>query len=145
MRVKAQNASYFLKFEMGEELVSSLTEFATEQNIHAATIQGIGALRDFELGYYALDQKEYNRRKYSEIVELISCNGNIAMRENKQFAHIHVCLGLPDFRAIGGHLFSGIVAVTAEVLLHPLPERMDRAYEEKAGLFLLDLPVWKAF
>lgn len=144
MKIKRQGEVFFITVDMGEELLSSLVSFATQQNIESAEFRGIGALRDFELGYYMLSSKEYKRQKYSEIVEILNCAGNLAMREGKRFAHAHATLGLPDFSVIGGHLFTGIVAVTAELVFRPLPERMERKFDEKAGLYLLDLPVWKA-
>jgi len=144
MKVKEQGQQHILTVDIDEELLSSLLGFAAERGIEAAEIHGIGALRDFELGYYVLARKEYKRQKFSEIVELLSCSGNLAIREGKPFAHIHATVGFPDFRAMGGHLFSGIVAVTAEIAFRPLPERMDRAYDGRTGLYLLDLPVRKA-
>ena len=138
MDVQKQGSAYLLVLKIGEELVTSLTEFAQKENIVAGAIHAIGALRDFELGYYYLNKKEYGRSKFNEIHELISCSGNLGTREGKPFAHIHVSMGREDFTVIGGHLFSGIVAVTAEVILWPFPEIMERNYDGRTGLFLLN-------
>lgn len=138
MDVSRRGNAYVIILKIGEELLTSLTRFAKEENVVAGAIQGIGALRDFEIGWYYQDKKEYKRRKFSENAELISCSGNLSSKEATPFFHIHVAMGLEDFRVIGGHLFSGIVAVTAEVLLFPFPERLDRTYDERTGLFLLN-------
>lgn len=144
MKVQKQDDLFFIVMDMGEELPGSLVRFAEQNGIEAADFQGIGALRDFELGYFVLSSGDYKRQKYTEIVELLNGTGNLAMREGKPFAHMHVTLGLPDYSVIGGHLFSGIVAVTAEIVFRPLPVRMNRTYDERTRLFLLDLPGWKA-
>ena len=138
MNIKKLGNAYVLILEIGEEFLTCLTNFAKEANVVAGTLHAIGALRDFELGYYYLDKKQYGRKKFSEIAELISCSGNLASKEGNPFVHIHVAMGREDFTLIGGHLFSGIVAVTAEVVLFPFPEKMDRTYDERTGLFLLN-------
>jgi len=138
MDFRKQGNAYVLILKIGEELLTTLTRFAKEENIIAGSIHAIGALRDFELGYYYLDKKEYGRTKFNEIAELISCSGNLASRDGNPFVHIHVAMGREDFTVIGGHLFSGIVAVTAEVMLFPFPEKMERTYDERTGLFLLN-------
>ncbi len=137
MEVRNQGSAYVLVLEIGEQVINELTVFAGKRNITSASISGIGALRDFELGYYYLDRKEYGRRKFTEIAELISCSGNLAIREGNPFAHLHALLGKDDFSVIGGHLFEGTVAVTAEFVLTPFPEQMQRDYDERTGLYLL--------
>lgn len=144
MKVKKLGNDYLIAVEIGEELITSLLNFASSETLSSGYLSGIGALRDFELGYYWLDRKEYKRQKYSEIVELIACTGNLALRQDAPFIHLHVALGREDYSMIGGHLFSGIVAVTAELFFRPLQEPVMRAWNERTGLFLLDLPAYKA-
>src|SRR5262245_46640844 len=145
MKATIQGDTHVLVLEIGEELVESILRYAEQMKIKAASIHAIGAIRNFELGYYVLDQKQYLRKKVDEIVELISCSGNLAIKDGKPFVHVHVSVGLRDFSVIGGHLFSAIVAVTAEVILTPLPNVMNRSFNEETGLYLLDLFPWKAF
>lgn len=144
MKALIQDDTHVLALEIGEELVGSILRYAEQEKIQAASIQGIGAIRNFELGYYVLDQKRYLRKKVDEMAELISCSGNLAIKDDKPFVHVHVTAGLNDFNVIGGHLFSGIVAVTAEVILKPMPNMMKRSFNNETGLYLLDLMPWKA-
>lgn len=140
MKARKVGEDYLIAVEMGEDLPSSLLRFAALASLTAGQISGIGALRDVELGYYWLDRKEYKRQRFPEIVELVSCAGNLALRDGSPFVHLHVALGREDFSLFGGHLFSGIVAVTVELVLHPFPEPVTRKHDDRAGLFLLDLP-----
>jgi predicted DNA-binding protein with PD1-like motif len=137
VKVKLEGETFILVLDIGEEIISTLTSFVEEKHISAGWLSAIGALRDFELGYYYLDRKEYGRKKFEPIAELVSFHGNIGMREGRSFLHVHAALGREDYSLVAGHLFSGIVAVTAEVVLHPLPGAMQRAYDERTGLFLL--------
>jgi predicted DNA-binding protein with PD1-like motif len=144
MKATRTGEQYLIAIDMGEELMSTLLQFASSEGLTAGYLSGIGALKDVELGYYWLDRREYKRQKFPEIVELVGCTGNLALKEGKPFVHIHVALGREDYSIFGGHLFSGIVAVTAEIVLHSWPQAVSRAFDEKAGLFLLDLPACKA-
>lgn len=145
MRTAIQGDAHVLSLEIGEELIESILSYADREKISAASISAIGAIRSFELGYYVLDRKEYLRKKVDGIAELISCEGNLALKKDKPFVHLHVAAGLSDFSVIGGHLFSGIVAVSAEVVLRPMPNTMNRSFSNATGLYLLDLLPWKAF
>lgn len=144
MKTMIQGDTHVLAVEIGEEFVQSILNYAEHAKISAASIQAIGAIRNFELGYYVLDQKQYLRKKVDEIAELIGCSGNLAIKDDKPFVHVHVSAGLRDFSVIGGHLFSAIVAVTSEVILKPLPNMMKRGFNDETGLYLLDLVPWKA-
>jgi uncharacterized protein len=139
MKSVIQGDTHVLALEIGEELVQSILNYAEQSKISAASVQAIGAIRNFELGYYVLSEKQYLRRKVHEIAELISCSGNLAIKDDKPFLHVHISAGLSDFTVIGGHLFSGIVAVTAEVILRPMPNVMKRSFNDETGLYLLDL------
>jgi uncharacterized protein len=144
MKSVMQGDTHVLALEIGEELVSSIIAYAEQTKISAASIQAIGAIRNFELGYYVLNEKQYLKKKVDEIAELISCSGNLAIKDDKPFVHVHVSAGLPDFSVMGGHLFSAIVAVTSEVILTPMPNAMKRSFNDETGLYLLDLIRWKA-
>ena len=144
MKVKKLDRDYLITVDMGEEFPGSLLRFAAAESVPSGHFLGIGALRDVELGYYWLDRKEYKRQKFPEIVELISCAGNLALREGAPFVHAHVALGREDYSVFGGHLFQAVVAVTVEVVLSPFPEAVSRTYDARAGLFLLDLPLCEA-
>lgn len=137
--LKSSTDVYVLKLSIGEEVSSSLISVAEKYGIYGAEVQAIGALKDFEIGYYQLNKKQYKRSKYAEIAELISCAGNISEKDGKPFIHLHATFGLQNFQVIGGHLFSGIVAVSMEAIIRPLPEKLLRKFDEVTGLFLWDL------
>lgn len=130
---------YVLRLQVGEDLMSTLISFATERKILSAQVQGIGALKDFELGYYYLNQKQYKREKFSDIAELITCSGSLSLKEGALFPHLHAALGFDTFRVVGGHLFGGTVAVTVEIFIRSYDAEISRKFDEFTGLYLLDL------
>lgn len=100
---------------------------------------GIGAGKEFTIGYYDLLRKHYLKRFVSEECEIVSLFGNIALLEGEVFIHCHVVLSLPNFSTVGGHLFSGTVTATAEIFILPSPMKILRQKSEEIGLNLLDL------
>jgi predicted DNA-binding protein with PD1-like motif len=130
---------YALRLEIGEELWSSLIQAAEKLGVSTAEVTAIGALKDSEIGWYKLSEKKYQKRTFTENAELILCSGTITQKEGKPFPHLHVALGLRDLTVVGGHFFSGIVAVTVEAILRPLSETVFRKFDDETGLFLWDL------
>lgn len=135
---QSENIS-IIRLDVGEPLVKTITEFASARKITAGEVRALGAVRDFELGYYLINEKEYVRKKFEVNAELIGLIGNLAIRDGKCFAHIHIAAGLSDFTVVGGHLFEAIVSATAEVTVHIWPVGMDRKFDGRTGLYLLDL------
>lgn len=136
---KESNGSYFIRLYKDENVFSALEEFAKEAKVTCGTLNGIGALKNCELGFYHLDKKAYDRKMFPEEAELLSLVGNLSLLENKPFYHIHTVLGASDFSTFGGHLFTGEVAVTAEVIFRPLDLEIHRGHEEEIGLNLLQM------
>ncbi|MCD4657950.1 MAG: DNA-binding protein [Planctomycetes bacterium] len=125
--------------DRGEEIMKTLTEYVIEHNLKAGVIKGIGALKDITIGYYNLEKKDYMRRSISPSCELLNFLGNISQVEHKHFIHAHVILTKPDFTLEGGHLFYGIVSVTAEIYIYPLEHEINRFFNDELKLNLIDL------
>ena len=79
------------------------------QRIDAGTVEGLGAGYGWTLGYFDRATREYRRQTFPGEWEILSLKGNLALREGRPIAHVHVVLGGPDFRTVGGHLFEGRV------------------------------------
>src|SRR5690606_8530479 len=121
---------WLIVLDRGQKLVQTLTEQVQEKNILGGTIVGIGAIKDVELGFYHLEDKYYERRKFEAgDYELISLNGNISLRDDHPYVHVHTAIGDKTFQVFGGHLFEATIAVTAEIYVIPfgsMPEREDQ-------------------
>ncbi len=129
---------YLVRVDRGEELMETIRIVAAERKIEAARLAGIGALVDAELGYFDVDRKEYLRGKAPGSWELLSLSGNVSLKDGEVMPHIHVILGNADFACRGGHLFSGVVSVTGEIVIDRLPGSLHRAMHREIGLFLLE-------
>lgn len=136
--LSGKDSQHMLIIDKDEPLVATLTNFATQQSLAGGLISGIGALKDVELGYYDLHNKEYIRKTFNEMdYELISLSGNISLKESKPFIHVHASLGDMDFNVFGGHLFEATVAVTTEIFITPLGVMPERRFDQCIGLALI--------
>ena len=117
--LKRENGLVILRFDKGEDFMGSLTGWLEEQGIQSAAILGgIGMLSNMEIGRY--DGREYSKITEKESCEILSLQGSVSMKEGKPFVHLHVSFANHDFHAIGGHLFSGTVSMTIELVLAPM-------------------------
>ncbi len=137
--IKSTSGQYLIRLIKDQEIFATLERFALETGVRAGALTGIGALKNIELGFYHLDQKQYERRHFTEEAELLGLTGNVALLEGRPFFHIHAVLGAADFSTYGGHLFSARVAVTVEIHLSPMPLEVSRQYDSAIGLNLLSL------
>jgi len=103
------------RFEDGEDVVESLKRVTEEHQIQSgAILSGIGMLRDFEISFFSREKGGYVTNRFKEPVELLSLSGNISLRKNETFFHLHAALAKEDTNAIGGHLKKAIVHNTLE-------------------------------
>jgi len=103
------------RFEDGKDVVESLKRVAKEYQIQSGVIlSGIGMLRDFEISFYSREKGGYVTKKFNEPVELLSLSGNISLRNNETFFHLHVALAKENTSGIGGHLKKATVHNTLE-------------------------------
>jgi hypothetical protein len=140
MRFTQIGETYILRLESSEEIHASLKAFCIRHNITAGWLTGIGALKQAVLGYFHPERKDYSWKKIDNDHELISLVGNISQKEGDIWLHLHATLSDENFQVTAGHLKSGVISVTGEIILHPLPGNVTRKLDPVFNSFLLDLP-----
>jgi uncharacterized protein len=129
---------YTLNFRKGEELMAGLKAFAQEQGIHAAHLTGLGAASRCVIAYYNLQTKEYEKKEFTEDVEILSLVGNIGICEDgSTVVHVHGVFGKRSFDAFGGHVCELDISGAGEVHLTVLDGTIHRAYDAETGLTLM--------
>ena len=111
------NVGYVVRAEIGEEIQEALRQFARAIELKGAFYQGIGTLTRVELAFFCTDDKSYDRKFFEEEYELISLMGNLSSHDGVVIPHTHVTLGNREFQTISGHLVTGVVSVTVEILV----------------------------
>jgi predicted DNA-binding protein with PD1-like motif len=126
--------------ESGEEAFTTLTKFASDAGITAASLTAIGAFEKATVGWFDFEKKTYKKIEIVEQCEVLSAIGDIAVGEDgKASLHVHVVLGLSDGTTRGGHLLEGRVRPTLEVVLIDTPAHLRRKKKADLGIALIDL------
>lgn len=133
----SKGRAFLFRVPEGEELLRYITEFAGKNNVLIGSISGIGSLRNPKIGYFDENAGEYRILELEGLYELVSLMGNISLKDEKPFAHIHVSLGGPDGKLYGGHLVEGEVFVAEVLIQELLGEPLERKPREN-GLSLWD-------
>ena len=132
--------SWALIFDVGDEVMSTLQQFAREQGLDAARFTAIGGFSSVTLGYFEVDQRRYRPIEVAEQVEVLSMIGDVAAGDDGPAVHAHVVVGRHDATTRGGHLLRALVRPTLEVVLVEAPAHLRRRQVPEVGAALIDLP-----
>lgn len=107
----------------GADIINSLETFCLDRSITAAWVNVIGAVDKATISYYDQGQHKYFHRPLYGEYEIVSCSGNISLKDGKPFAHLHIVLSDTEYTTYGGHLWPGTVGVfAAEFVMHVLED-----------------------
>ena len=130
--------TFVVALEIGEGVVSTITEFARELSLGSSSMTGIGAFQHVRLGWLDWEHSGFRENVIDEQVELLSLVGNIAESEGgTPVLHAHVVVARYDATTRGGHLIEATVRPTLELVIVESPEHLQRRHDEKTGLVLL--------
>ncbi|MEO0136612.1 MAG: PPC domain-containing DNA-binding protein [candidate division WOR-3 bacterium] len=139
MYYKKQRGYYVLRLPKGAEIVQSLKDFAQKTRLKGAFLYGLGVGENLRLGFFDAHKKSYIEKQFPGEYEFTSFLGNISYFEKEVVIHIHVTITGKKFNAFGGHLFSGYVPGTLEIIVFPLVKKLVRQRDAETGLNLLAL------
>jgi predicted DNA-binding protein with PD1-like motif len=131
--------TYAVILEIGDEVMSCLETFAAQKGLNAASFKAIGAFEKATLAFFDWQEKSYLKINVGEQVEVASLTGDIAMGpDGNPAVHAHAVLGTSDGRAIAGHVTSGLVRPTLEIILTEAPTYLRKRFHPEVGLALID-------
>jgi len=127
----------FARLLKGEDLLEAVTQVATKSKISAGFFFLIGTLKSAKLGFYR--DGRYLPVDMQQELEIVSCLGNISIKEGKAFPHAHLAVSDETGRVFGGHAMSGCtIGATAElVLVEAQGLKMTRQLDKTTNLSLL--------
>lgn len=128
-----------LIFDSDDEVMKELEHFAQSQHLSAAHFTGIGAFAKVTVAWFDLKTKSYMPIEINEQVEVLSLIGDVAESQGKPSVHAHICVGRRDGTAHGGHLKSGRVRPTLELIVIESPAHLRKTFRPEFGLPLIDL------
>jgi predicted DNA-binding protein with PD1-like motif len=130
---------YIIRLQKGEEIISTLSDFADKYKIEGGFVYGIGTVNNIVLGYYETEKKNYLKKSFKGDFELVSLMGNISLLKGKPMVHAHIVISDANFTCLAGHLFSGTIAMTGEFVILLTKDAIERVLDPETGLNLLQL------
>lgn len=125
------------QFPFGTDLLDVLTQFVQKEKIRTGRINGIGATTHAVVAYYDQNQKKYLSMEFPGGMEILNLQGNVSIRDEKPFVHVHLLLGNPEGKVFGGHLMPGTKIWACEVIIDEFTgEDLVRGEDQNTGLFL---------
>lgn len=135
----AGRTDWVLVFETGDEVMSTLEEFARSHELRAGRFVAIGAFRTATLAYFRPETQEYEEIPVPDQVEVTALVGDVSADGEDPTIHAHCVLGRPDGSTVAGHLMRAAVRPTLELFLSSWDARLDRQPDEASGLALIRL------
>lgn len=127
----------FARLTEDEDLLEAITSQAKHSGISAGFFMLIGTLKEAKLGFYR--HGKYEAIEVHGPLEIVSCIGNISVKEQEILVHAHISVANDKGEVLGGHLMSGCtVSLTGELTLVETPDiRLRRKFDEMTRLHLL--------
>lgn len=138
MHYRKSGTTFILRIDRGEEIVTTLKSFCTEQKITLGTVQGIGAVGNAVIGLFETKTKEYHTTTLAGDHEITSLLGNITTMDGKPYLHLHATLSDASYHALGGHLTSAVVSGTCEIFISTFADTVSRRFDADVGLNVFD-------
>ncbi len=134
--------AYIGRLPHSSDLLEEINNFCAQNNVKKGVINIIGAVKQAKLGYYIQDKQEYiiiNEEKLNSGLEIVSCTGNISIKDAKPFAHLHIIVSDRESCTYGGHLMPGTIVYAGEFIIQEFAgEDLVRSIDKTTGL-----PLWK--
>ena len=124
------------RIDKEEEILEKIKEIALKENIKLASISALGAINDFTVGVFKVDEKKYYSNVFKGIFEIVSLTGTISTMNNEVYTHIHMSAGTENGEVFGGHLNRAMVSATCEMVIDVIDGEVDRYFDEEVGLNL---------
>ena len=114
MEVMRNGNLIFLRLDHDDDILAKVHEIIASEKSTMVFTTGLGMIHDFELGYF--DNGQYLKKHYTEPHELLSVQGSVSS-DGESRVHIHITVADKAHESFGGHLLSGRVWMSNELVL----------------------------
>ncbi|PYK19560.1 MAG: DUF296 domain-containing protein [Verrucomicrobia bacterium] len=141
VRLLSENAGvkhYAIILAKGDEVMSGLTDFASQNKVASASFTAIGAFSHATVAWFDDARREFRLIPIEQQVELVSMIGDIALVNDRPAVHTHVAVASSDGTMRGGHVINAFVFPTLELFMTVYPTPLHKESDEATGLKLID-------
>lgn len=133
--------TYIGRLDHDADLLEEVNNFCNENNITCGYVTIIGALKKATMGFYNQETRKYKSFSIDQEVEIVSCYGNISIKDDKSFAHIHLVVSDDIGNCIAGHTMPGCIVFAGEIFIYEMDSNeLVRQFDEVTGLPLWNKP-----
>ena len=137
-QIATEPRTFALILDTGDEILSSVRDFAQKQHLSGSSFKAIGALSQVKLGWFNWETKKYQTAaEFQEQLEVLSLIGDIALKDGKPVVHAHLIVGRKDGTAHGGHLLEAHVRPTLEIVLTESARALHKTVDPESGIALI--------
>lgn len=134
MEYRVFDDTVVLRLDKGDKIAESLLSVAKYEGITLASVSGIGAVDEMEVGVFDLERSTYDRYMYHGNHEINALAGNLTTKDGEAYLHLHITATGAGGMVVGGHLFDANVSLTAEIFLHVVDGALDRKFDSVLGI-----------
>ena len=136
MEYRRFNDVIIARIDRGEEIVEKLITIAEKEEVRLASIEALGAVDNFTVGVYKVDEKKYYSNHFEGAYEIVSLTGTITTKDGKIYHHLHMSAGDDKGAVFGGHLNEAYVSATCEIVIRMIDGTVERKTDSETGLNL---------
>ncbi len=134
-KYRQYGSRYVLSIDNHEELVAAVASFCRERGITVGTVSGIGAVNSATLRFLNPATKKYVDGVFEEQMEIASLVGNISMKGDEVYLHLHATFGRRDYTCVGGHLLCARINGACELVVEKFEGvAPGRVFDPETGL-----------
>ena len=122
------------RMDRGEEILEQLKQIALREEIKLASVSALGAVDDFTVGVYKVDEQKYYSNHFAGAYEIVSLTGTISTMDGAYYAHLHMSAGDDSGAVFGGHLNRAVISATCELVITVIDGAVERVKDPATGL-----------
>ena len=144
MQFRRFGNEYFVRMDKGEEIMSTLAKFCKDEKITLAEVKALGAVSEFEVGLFDINEKKYYKNHFTFPAEITSLWGTVTTKDGEVYLHVHMSAADVKGNVFGGHLTSAVISATCEMIIHDISEGnsngfiVERKFNDDIGLNLFE-------
>lgn len=137
MEYKRLQDCIVVRMDVGDEILACLMAVCQKERVQLATISGLGAVNEVELGLFDPAEKQYYGNQFARNMEVVSFAGNVTTLDGEVYLHCHMSVADAEGAVVGGHLKRAVISATGEFFILPLSGSVQRRFSDEVGLNLL--------
>lgn len=132
------------KLPFKSDLLRELNKIADKNGIQGGSLQVMGSLRRANLSFYDQKLRAYKVMDFDEPHEIVSGCGDISLRDEKPFVHLHLAVANSEGNVVGGHCLEGCSVYAVEFSIIPFTGQAPRrVIDNDTGLLLWENELYK--